>query len=395
MKFISPTDKKLADWQQMTQLAAANCGGCSMDNLLVSVIVNNYNYGRFLRQAIDSALNQTYSHVEVIAVDDGSTDNSREIIASYGDKIIPVLKENGGQASAFNAGFAVSQGELISFLDADDYLFADTIERIVSVWKPGIAKVQYYLDVVDTKGNFLGTYPPRERRLDNGEVLPILLEKGRYETPVTSGNSFNRSGLNKIFPIPESKFQISADSYLVTLAPFDGQVVAIEQTLGAYRIHGDNLWALSQKVEIEKLAQFVQHDLYRYELLADKFSEIGYKTPNNLSYRDYLHLKNRIASLRLNPKNHPVSFDSSIVLACRGVWAVWRYSELSWQKQILFITWFIWVGLMPLPIVKPAIDWLFVPQSRPASLDWIGNKFKRALEIANLSFTKNTRAGKC
>lgn len=218
MKFISPTDKKLADWQQKTQFEAANCGGCSMDNLLVSVIVNNYNYGRFLRQAIDSALNQTYSHVEVIAVDDGSTDNSREIIASYGDQIIPVLKENGGQASAFNAGFAVSQGELISFLDADDYLFADTIERIVSVWKPGIAKVQYYLDVVDTKGNFLGTYPPQERRLDNGEVLPILLEKGRYETPVTSGNSFNRSGLNKIFPIPETKFQISADSYLVTLA---------------------------------------------------------------------------------------------------------------------------------------------------------------------------------
>lgn len=394
MKVISPTDKKLADGQEMTQFEATNCGRASIHRLLVSIIVNNYNYGRFLRQAIDSALNQTYSHVEVIAVDDGSTDNSREIIASYGDKIIPVLKENGGQASAFNAGFAVSQGEIVNFLDADDYLFSDTIERIVSVWKPGIAKVQYYLDVVDTKGNLLGIYPPRERRLDNGEVLPILLEKGRYETSVTSGNSFNRSGLNKIFPIPETKFQISADSYLVTLVPFDGQVVSIEQTLGAYRIHGNNLWALNQKVEIEKLCKFVQHDLYRYELLAGKFSELGYKIPDNLSDRDYLHLKTRIASLRLNPENHPVSFDSSVVLAYKGAWAVWRYSKLSWQKQILFITWFLWVGLMPLPTVKLAIDWLFVPQSRPASLNWLGNKFKRALAIACLSWGRNTTVEK-
>ena len=395
MKFISPTDTRFVCSPQMTQFETANCGGYDTNNLLVSIIVNNYNYGRFLRQAIDSALKQTYSHIEVIVVDDGSTDNSREIIASYGDKIIPVLKENGGQASAFNAGFAVSQGELVSFLDADDYLFANTVERIVSVWKPGIAKVQYYLDVVDTGGNFLGTYPPRERRLDRGEVLPILLEKGRYETSVTSGNSFNRSGLNKIFPIPETKFKISADSYLVTLVPFDGQVFSIEQNLGAYRIHGDNLWALSQKIEIEKLAKFVQHDLYRYELLVNKFSELGYKIPYNLSDRDYLHLKTRLACLRLNLEHHPVDNDSSVVLAYKGAWAVWRYAKLDWQKQILFIIWFFWVGLMPLPTVKPAIDWLFVPQSRPASLDWLGNKFKSALAIARLSWQRNTRVGKC
>jgi glycosyltransferase involved in cell wall biosynthesis len=57
----------------------------------------NYNYGSFYKQAIDSALDQTYLHTEVIAVDDGSTDNSQEIITSYGNRIIPVLKENGGR----------------------------------------------------------------------------------------------------------------------------------------------------------------------------------------------------------------------------------------------------------------------------------------------------------
>jgi glycosyltransferase involved in cell wall biosynthesis len=92
-------------------------------NLLVSIIINNYNYDRFLAEAINSALNQTYPYTEVIVVDDGSTDNSRQIIAEYGDRIIPILQPNGKQASAFNNGFAHSKGEIIIFLDSDDYLY--------------------------------------------------------------------------------------------------------------------------------------------------------------------------------------------------------------------------------------------------------------------------------
>ena len=65
-------------------------------NPLVTILINNYNYGRYLREAIDSALGQTYPFREVVVVDDGSTDNSRDIIRSYGSKILPILKENGG-----------------------------------------------------------------------------------------------------------------------------------------------------------------------------------------------------------------------------------------------------------------------------------------------------------
>ncbi|MEO1182237.1 MAG: glycosyltransferase, partial [Cyanobacteria bacterium J06636_28] len=86
---------------------------------LVSIVINNYNYASFVGQAIDSALNQSYENVEVIVVDDGSQDNSRDIISSYGDKIIPVFQKNGGQAAAFNAGFAHSSGDIICLLDAD------------------------------------------------------------------------------------------------------------------------------------------------------------------------------------------------------------------------------------------------------------------------------------
>jgi cellulose synthase/poly-beta-1,6-N-acetylglucosamine synthase-like glycosyltransferase len=109
---------------------------------LASIIIDNYNYGRLLKDAIDSALAQTYRNTEVIVVDDGSTDNSREIIAGYGDRIIPVLKENGGQASALNAGFAVSQGDVILFLDADDVLLPTAAENAMPCFEDsGLVKV--------------------------------------------------------------------------------------------------------------------------------------------------------------------------------------------------------------------------------------------------------------
>ncbi len=82
---------------------------------LASIIISSYNYAQFLREAIDSALKQTHKNTEVIVVDDGSTDNSTEIIASYEDRIVPVLKKNRGQASALNAGVSVSSGEVIFF----------------------------------------------------------------------------------------------------------------------------------------------------------------------------------------------------------------------------------------------------------------------------------------
>ncbi|MGC2512928.1 MAG: glycosyltransferase, partial [Terriglobales bacterium] len=105
--------------------------------LLVTILINNFNYGRFLRQAIDSALSQTYQNIEVVVVDDGSTDDSRRIIRSYGSRIMSIVKENGGQASAFNVGIAASRGEIICMLDADDFFYPDKVERVIPYSRPG------------------------------------------------------------------------------------------------------------------------------------------------------------------------------------------------------------------------------------------------------------------
>ncbi len=104
-------------------------------SIKATIIISNYNYGRFLVAAIESALNQTYADTEVVVVDDGSTDDSRQIIAGYGNRIRPVLKANGGQASAFNAGFAASTGDVICMLDSDDLFYPSKVERIARTFE--------------------------------------------------------------------------------------------------------------------------------------------------------------------------------------------------------------------------------------------------------------------
>ena len=99
---------------------------------LVSVIIPCFNAKKWIRQAIDSCLNQTYPKIEVIVIDDGSTDSSLEIVKSYGDKVIWETGPNRGQAYARNRGFALSSGAYIQYLDADDYLLPEKIEKQVS-----------------------------------------------------------------------------------------------------------------------------------------------------------------------------------------------------------------------------------------------------------------------
>ncbi|MGI2905517.1 glycosyltransferase [Tolypothrix sp. VBCCA 56010] len=340
--------------------------------LLVSIIINNYNYERFLAEAIDSALAQSYPHIEVIVVDDCSTDNSRDVIAKYGDKIIPILhQENGKQAAAFNSGFAISQGEIVIFLDSDDYLLPYAVEHIVAVWKPELAKVHYRLAVVDGAKQPLGySYPQGSKPLASGEVWRTLLEVGRYIGVPTSGNAINRKALMQVFPISE-QYKLTADDYLSTLIPFYGEVVAIEEPLGAYRIHNSNQWALAT-VTGARFQRFIRHDLEKYALLELKAKELGYELPKDLKLRSWGRWWVLLASFRLDPQNHPIPSDRLLPLVYMGIISLWKYSDFNWQKRLIFSVWFIWVGFLPLPLAKMAITWLFVPHKRPKL--WSGHK---------------------
>jgi len=119
---------------------------------LVSIVIPCYNAEAYVAEAIQSALDQTYSHTEVIVVDDGSTDGSVDVIRSFGDSIRYLTGPNAGAAAARNKGTAVAQGELLQFLDADDLLYPQKLQRqvpLAQAARPGMVFCD--ADVVNMK----------------------------------------------------------------------------------------------------------------------------------------------------------------------------------------------------------------------------------------------------
>lgn len=208
-----------------------------------SIIVTSYNYARFLPQAIDSALGQTYPDVEVIVVDDGSTDGSRDVIARYGSRIVPVLKANGGQASAFNAGFARSVGDVVIFLDSDDVLMLDAVARAAPLFATdrSVVKVHWPLRVIDAAGRDTGALQP-PGPLPEGDLRERVIRDGpaEYTWPPTSGNAWSRRFLAEALPVPEAEYVTCPDSYLSVLAPLRGTMRRLSEPAGMYRLHGEN-----------------------------------------------------------------------------------------------------------------------------------------------------------
>lgn len=337
-----------------------------MKTPLVSIVINNYNYGRFLRDAIESAINQTYPNVEVIVVDDGSTDESREIIAQYAEKgrVVPLLKENGGQASAFNAGFANAKGDIIIFLDADDVLLPEAAEEVVSAWRPDLSKVQYRLEIIDRTEKRQGSFLPNTR-MPSGDLSHLLLTYGAYPSPPTSGNAWSRRFLESVLPMPESEWRNSADAYLIQLAGVMGEIVSLDEVLGLYRVHGENFYAWSQKeLEPERLRLHLLHDMAKEELLR---SRLGEAVPQNLSMRIPQHVRIHVALAKLFPHAYPLR-SSLWTLVLAGVQSSIRDPWLSPAKRLAYIAYFLGMGVLPKSLAKRLATWAMVPLSRPAWL---------------------------
>jgi len=246
---------------------------------LVSIIINNYNYAEFLGDAIESALGQSYAPIEVLVVDDGSADDSRQVIDRYGSRILPILKENAGQASAFNAGVMRSRGDIICFLDSDDFFHADKVEEVVKVFSAGpyMSKplfVAHWLALVDRDGT------PRGGRLGGRGKSPINLYEyaRRYKFTYapcgpTTGMSLNRILARRIFPLPEQGLKVGADDFVRRAASLIGDCYTINQVLGGYRVHGNNRWYGTAEERIGPLEHIRRLQSYLNNLLVDNRME--------------------------------------------------------------------------------------------------------------------------
>ena len=98
----------------------------------ISVIIPAYNSGKYIKAAIDSVLIQSYKPLEIIIIDDGSTDNTETVIRSYGDKVVYCHQENAGSGKARNTGIKLAKGDWIAFLDSDDYWYEDHLKKLIA-----------------------------------------------------------------------------------------------------------------------------------------------------------------------------------------------------------------------------------------------------------------------
>ena len=238
---------------------------------LTTVLIDTYNYGRFIEQSIDSVLSQDFppEQLEVIVVDDGSTDDTAERVGRYGSRIKYLQKPNGGQASAFNLGFANANGDLILLLDADDYFLPGKVRRIFDAFQahPDVGMVYHRFPQMHSGGVLI---PAVEFEALSGFLPADARLLSRYRAHQTSCLAFRRSVLQEIFPIPES-IKIQADAFPELTATLIAPVLAIEEDLAVYRIHGENLCATDYQATSAEAAKrlvvsssIVQHEIQEW-----------------------------------------------------------------------------------------------------------------------------------
>jgi glycosyltransferase involved in cell wall biosynthesis len=211
----------------------------------VSVLIDTYNHERFIEKAIVSVLDQDFpaAEREIIVVDDGSTDGTAEIVRKFEPQVRLLRKVNGGQASAFNAGIPECRGEVVAFLDGDDWWMSKKLSKVIPVFE-GDATVG-----IVGHGTTM-VFP------DGQEFTEVIREGHRYSLQTVEGARMFRSRksflgtrsairtaiLRKALPVPET-IRIEADEFLFTMAAALGEVEILPEALFFYRLHSGNFYS--------------------------------------------------------------------------------------------------------------------------------------------------------
>ncbi len=276
---------------------------------LVSVIIPCFNAERWIAETIDSCLKQTYPHIEIIVIDDCSTDNSLEIIKSYGDKITwERLRENKGGCYARNRGFALSKGEYIQFLDADDFILPEKIERQINFLEATGA------DVVYGDWRFQGhqcngviLLEQVKKSLKQADILQSLIEN--WWTAVAS-LFYRRTAVEKSGGWDENFSAAQDRDFFISVVMAGAKVVYQSGCYSIYRRYGkvtvstaskerwlENHYKVLQKVEHKLLQKYQQNIPINYRrALADGYFDLA-RYYIYIDYGEYLRLANKSLTL--------------------------------------------------------------------------------------------------
>lgn len=269
-----------------------------MEPTTTTCIISNYNYARFLGEAIDSALRQTVPFDEIIVVDDGSTDGSMDVLNSnYGQHPVVqiVAKENRGQLSCFNEGLARSTGQFVFFLDADDVYQPDYVERAMGVYRQDrdCDFVFCARRLFGDQEGIVSAYP------DNRDLGYSVITTAYFRDWIgaaTSCLSMRRHVLEKILPLPfVDEWRVRADDCLVFGASLAGaRKRFLAQPLVKYRVHGKNHYrrravtrraTYRRRLAINRLFEFIERKLHYNVTRLAEFSHREFRTIERPSFR--------------------------------------------------------------------------------------------------------------
>ena len=250
-----------------------------MEQPLISIIIPVYNGEKYLRPCIDSILNQTYQHWELLLIDDGSPDSSGAICDEYASdpRISVVHKENGGQASARNQGVAMAKGEYISFVDCDDWLETDMYERMVQTMHSQQAEIIICGYIEEYKSRQKKVHADGEMKVyEASEALKLVL-RGKIGSYLWS-MLFRREVVQELMPDLNPYEDHATIFKWISHAR---RVVVLHQAFYHYRQLGSSsLHSYNPK----KGNHFFQAIKERYHYIADRNLLPGWESENRILY---------------------------------------------------------------------------------------------------------------
>jgi hypothetical protein len=327
---------------------------------LISVCITNHNYGLFVPAAIDSVLAQTYPNVELIVVDDGSTDDSRDVLRRYGGRLHAVFQARGGQAAAGWAGIQAAQGDVIVFLDADDTLDPQILARAARAFEedPSLVIVQWRLETIGVDGASLrSVLPPRPGILPSGDLSQHLLRVRDWHYQLTTGVAYAAWALWRIMPprLPTGE-QHALDHWLNELVPLLGPVRSLDDVGGARRVHESN-FSVAFGRSAAWPRRMISLTLNSHEHVRRLATELGRTCPADArALRDPAFLGWRMWSLSVDPERHPLVDDRRLSLGGQGIIAALVHPHYPWRYRVKLAVWFGIVAVLPRSAARRVID---------------------------------------
>jgi glycosyltransferase involved in cell wall biosynthesis len=213
---------------------------------VVTAIVDTFNHEAFIEQALESVFSQEFSanDLEIIVVDDGSTDRTSVILEKFAARVRILRKKNGGQGSAFNAAIPLARGEIIAFLDGDDWWAKDKLLTVLKKFRsdPRIGVVGHgFYEIDEVSGQSRAVVPRFLRHISLRTVEEGIDFRNVMSFLGTSRVAIRKQILDLVGPIPDA-LVVEADEFMSTLAVANSQAVLLQQPLTFYRMHGDNLY---------------------------------------------------------------------------------------------------------------------------------------------------------